>query len=389
MKRIFVNSTLALAALVLLAFPGCRRQSMPGQPLNATGDSPPAVATEATPNPGPLSETKIFAGTIGASNDLQMKLVHTGSDLSGSYSYLKVGKPITLKGTVDQKGNVELSEFDSGGGQTGLFRGIWDTSDPAAVRIEGTWAKPNSPKQTKFSLSEQPINFSGTLELVAKRVKESDEKLKSDIDAVYPQLSGSTDPRMLRFNGVSRGIAFKRIGEFKKGLAAIAAEEEEPPADSDMRSDLSVSYTVAVANDDLISISFVTSGYSRGAAHPNSNTETVNYDLKNGKLLKLADLFQPAATYLKTISAYCVDDLKKQAKAQGASASLTESWIATGAAPKPANYKNWTITRKALAITFEAYQVGPYAAGPQYVTIPFEVLKESINADGPLAPFVK
>jgi hypothetical protein len=226
------------------------------------------------------------------------------------------------------------------------------------------------------------------LELIAKRVKESDNKLKSDVDALYPQLSGSTEPRIIKFNSLAKGLVFRKISEFKKGLAAIAGEEEQAPSDSDMRSDLSVSYTVGLANDDLVSIGFVIAGYSRGAAHPNSYTEAINYDLKNGQPLKLAELFQPAAAYLKVISTYCIDDLKKQAKAQGAS-SLTDKWIQTGAAPKPANYKSWIIRRKGLAITFDAYQVGPYAAGPQYVEIPYAALKEIIKTDGPLWQFVK
>jgi len=386
MKRLSYIIALTLGGISVVAFTGCKRQSMPGQPLNIA-DGQPNVAAKA-PDSSPLSETKIFAGTIGASNDLQMKLVHTGSDLSGTYSYLKIGKPITLKGTIDKDGNIELAEFDAGGAQTGTFKGRWDASDQSAVRIEGNWSKPNGARPTKFSLSEQPISFSGGLELIAKRMKESDDKLKSDIDALYPQLSGSTEARMTKFNSLVKGLVFRKIGEFKKGLAAVAAEEELPPSDSDMRSDFSVSYSVALANDDLVSIGFAIGGYSRGAAHPNSYTEAINYDLKNGKPLKLADLFQPAAAYLKVISTYCIDDLKKQAKAQGASA-LTDSWIQTGAAPKPANYKSWTISKQGLAITFDAYQVGPYAAGPQHVTIPYAALKDSIKTDGPLGQFVK
>jgi hypothetical protein len=387
MKRITFLTAVILSAIFGVALTACKRQSMPGQPLNVS-ESQPNVATN-TPKSGPASETKIFSGTIGASNDLQMKLVRTGSDLSGTYSYLKIGKPITLKGTIDKDGNVELAEFDAGGGQTGTFKGRWDASEQTAIRIDGNWSKPNGAREIKFSLSEEPINFSAGLELIAKRVKESDNKLKSDIDALYPQLNGSSDARVVKFNSLVKGLVFKKIGEFKKGLAAIAAEEEQPPSDSDMRSDLSVSYSVALANDDLVSLGFSIGGYSRGAAHPNSYTEAINYDLKNGKPLKLADLFQPAAAYLKVISTYCIDDLKKQAKAQGAGAAPTENWIQTGAAPKPANYRSWTITRKGLGITFDAYQVGPYAAGPQYVTIPFAALKEIINVEGPLGQFVK
>ncbi|MGB7924961.1 MAG: RsiV family protein, partial [Pyrinomonadaceae bacterium] len=66
-----------------------------------------------------------------------------------------------------------------------------------------------------------------------------------------------------------------------------------------------------------------------------------------------------------------------------------DATIEEGAAAKEDNYGSWNITRKGLLITFDAYQVGPYAAGPQWVVVPYSALKEIIRADGPLAPFVK
>jgi hypothetical protein len=163
---------------------------------------------------------------------------------------------------------------------------------------------------------------------------------------------------------------------------------DETPAES-LGSDISSGYTVVLAKDDLISIEFTVSSYSAGAAHPNSYTEVVNFDLKNGKLLKLADLFLPGSKYVQTLSTYCIQDLKKQAKAQGADAILDDDWIQKGAAPDLSNYDNWTITKKGLGITFDPYQVGPYAAGPQHVLIPYSALKEIIKPDGPLGQFVK
>jgi len=380
MKRIYL--TLALSSVV---FSACARQSMPGPPADPANNNQPGVASEGAANPVAVSESRVFQGTIGASNDLQMKLVRTGTELSGTYSYLKIGKPITLKGTIDTSNKVQLSEYDAAGTPTGVFKGKWDATDSTAIRIEGNWSKPDSTKQTKFSLTEQPIAFSAGLELTAKRLQVSEDKLKCDIDVLYPQLSGSTDVRVARFNALVKGMIFKKISAFKKGLAEIAATEEEPPSDSDMRSDLNIGYTVGLANDDLISLGFEISGYSRGAAHPNSYSEVVNYDFKNGKTLKLADLFQPGSNYMKLISNYCLEDLKKQSKEQ----TLMADWIQRGAGPQAANYKSWTITRKGLDIIFDPYQVGPYAAGPQFVTVPYPFLKESIKADGPLAPFVK
>jgi hypothetical protein len=168
----------------------------------------------------------------------------------------------------------------------------------------------------------------------------------------------------------------------------MAPEEgEDTRPENSMGSDLTIGYNFNLAQDDLISLTFSVSSYYQGAAHPNSYSETINYDLKNGKVLKLADLFKPGAKYLQAISAYCIDDLKKQSKDKDG--MLDDESIKSGASPTPKNYEGWTINKKGLGIDFDPYQVGPYAAGPQYVTVPYSALKDLINPDGPLAQFAK
>jgi hypothetical protein len=162
-------------------------------------------------------------------------------------------------------------------------------------------------------------------------------------------------------------------------------EGDEPPPEGSMGSEIGVSYVVELAQDDLISVEFDLENYYQGAAHPNTFTEVVNYDLKNGKQLKLADLFKPGAKYLQAIANYCIADLKKQAKDKGLEASEIEN----GAAANAKNYRSWTITRKGLGINFDAYQVGPYAAGPQLVLVPYSNLKDLINPEGPVGQFAK
>ena len=129
------------------------------------------------------------------------------------------------------------------------------------------------------------------------------------------------------------------------------------------------------------------SSYYSGAAHPNSYLEVINFDLKSGKQLKLAELFNPGTKYLHTIASYCIQELKKQTK--GAESMLDDEWIQKGAAPELTNYDNWTIRKKGLGITFDSYQVGPYAAGPQSVLVPYSILKDMIKADGAAGQFAK
>jgi hypothetical protein len=68
---------------------------------------------------------------------------------------------------------------------------------------------------------------------------------------------------------------------------------------------------------------------------------------------------------------------------------LDDESIRTGAGPNPRNYQSWTITRKGLGINFDAYQVGPYVAGPQFVVVPYSAIKDAIKPDGPVGMFVK
>jgi hypothetical protein len=322
-----------------------------------------------------------------------MKLVREGEKLTGSYFYQKVGKKIEVRGTVDKDGNVTLEEFDANGKQTGVFKGVWKQDENGAIVIAGSWTKPNGDKKAAFSLQEEPIEFSHGVEIVARQIKEKNKKLKYEIAVEYPQLTGSVDPNFEKFNQTVRSLIAKKVADFKKEMTPSADEpapdEANETAAESLGSDINISYTVVLAKDDLISIEFTVSSYSAGAAHPNSYTEVVNFDLKNGKLLKLADLFLPGSKYVQTLATYCIQALKKQAKEQGVDAMLDDDWIQKGAAPELTNYDNWTISKKGLGITFDPYQVGPYAAGPQSVLVPYSALKEIIKPDGPVGQFLK
>ena len=337
-------------------------------------------------------QTKFFKGSIGSTAGLQMKLMRDGDKLKGTYSYQKVGTKIDLKGTVDKDGNITLEEYDPAGKPTGLFKGIWKTeSDNGLISIAGNWSKPGGEKKTAFSVHEEPIEFTIGAEFVGKRIKETNKKLRYEVDAEYPQVqvAATLDTRFDKFNQGARNLVVRKVAAFKADMASRAAEAEPSPEPDTTTpgSDIGVGYTIKLARDDLISILFDIGGYSSGAAHPNSYTDVLNYDVKTGKILKLADVFKPGTRYLQALSAYCIKELKKQSKVQGS--SLPDDMIQSGAGPKVNNYKSWVITKKGLEITFDSYQVGPYAAGPQSVLVPYSELKELINPDGLLGVFAK
>jgi hypothetical protein len=341
-----------------------------------------------------VPQTKFFKGSIGSRLGLQMKLIRDGEKVAGTYFYEKVGTKIDVKGTIDNSNNLTLEEFDSAGKQSGLFKGTWTTDEDGLATVAGNWSKPNNDKKTAFSLHEEPIEFSGTVELTAKQVKENNKKLNYQIDAEYPQAVGALDTRFDKFNQEAKNLVNKQISEFRKqnidtakDEAAQPASEPTPDSSSTLGSTLDIGYDVTLAKDDLISIKFAVGSYSAGAAHPNSVSAVLNYDVKNGKTIKLADLFNPGAKFIQALSSYCVKDLKRQSKAKGS--LLDDAQIQTGAGPDSLNYQSWNITKKGIEITFDAYQVGAYAAGPQKVLVPYSALKELIRIDGPVIQFVK
>lgn len=382
--------TLALVLVVGIGVAGCRRSSAPPPAAPSTAAAPTPQLTDVPGGAVPTPETKYFKGSIGTSLDLQMKLVRTGDQINGSYFYQRIGTRINLRGKIAPDGNFTLDEFDQAGKQTGVFQGVWGVNaQDGLATLAGFWSKPEEKsfeKKTPFSVHEEPIALTGEVEIVSKQIKESNKKLMYEIAAQYPQLSGGSNPNFEKFNQLVRGSVMKKVSGFKKDMAP--EEGEEPRPEGSMGSDLSIAYKVALAQDDLISIQFDVGSYYQGAAHPNSYTEVINYDLKNGRQLKLSDLFKPGAKYLQPIASYCIADLKKQ-RATEKGAGLTDSEIDSGAAPTAKNYESWTITRKGLGINFDAYQVGPYAAGPQFVMVPYSVVKDVINPEGPIAQFAK
>ena len=92
-------------------------------------------------------------------------------------------------------------------------------------------------------------------------------------------------------------------------------------------------------------------------------------------MLELKDLFQPGSDYLKIISTYCKTELKK---------NLGDAFFEDGVAPKEENFKSWNLQLDGLQFSFDPYQAGPYAAGPQKVIIPISVLKDSLATDSAL-----
>ena len=195
------------------------------------------------------------------------------------------------------------------------------------------------------------------------------------INAQTPQLTGSDDPRVTAFNQRLNDLIVKEVDMWRQSF------QQSPVTPNSNGSSLDVKYTLVSQIADLWSFKFEFSFYSDGAAHPGSYSITTNYDLGQGRELALGDLFLLNSNYLETIATYCANELSKQ--------PFADPVFMEGAKPTVENYRTLNISPEGLRITFDEYQVAPYAAGPQAVTVPYAELKSLIDPQGPLASLVR
>jgi len=138
---------------------------------------------------------------------------------------------------------------------------------------------------------------------------------------------------------------------------------------------LTLKYTIEYQSQDLISILLTGDEYT-GGAHGNPIVKTFNFDLNTPRVLELADVFQSSEPYLADLS-----DLTKARLLDDPSAD--ETLVNSGTAPIASNFKNWNFSDGGFLVTFDAYQVAPYAAGTPQVTIHYDKL------DGILDPTIR
>jgi hypothetical protein len=399
MKTMTLKKTWCLLALALFgaSLQSCRSGASKSDPnAGAPAQSQPSPSADSQQAngvvvPAPAEFKEVFVGAIDDKHAVRMELERKDADLSGSYFYERAGafnsamRTLALKGRVDEDGNFTLAEttYEAGNPQkTGEFKGKLDglsASGDVSLRISGLWTGGKGGKQLPFSLRQLRFDL-GRLKLDERKEERENKKLRYEIDTAMPQLAGAGDARVEKFNQAVTNLVAPRTGEFMK--VADETAREEAAAKQDAKSSLppnslSVSYEITAANKDFISVLFSFYEYL-GGAHPNTIPESFNYDLNRNAPVSLADLFTPNSNYLKVISDYAIKELKKLD---------TVSGVENGAGPKIENFHSWNITPAGLKITFDPYQVGPYAAGEHKVVVPYSVLKPIIRQDGLLAQF--
>lgn len=211
-------------------------------------------------------------------------------------------------------------------------------------------------------------------------VKIEYDKPRIVIKEVFPQLTTDIQNENVdEFNDLVAEIIENAVAEFKKEAAENQIVSKNIPK-SALKNNLYIDFSTSFLQSGkypIISIRFNIQGDIIGQAHGFHKHVTLNYDLKNGEELTLADLFKADSDYLKVIADYANGVLSKDPAAN-------KELIDEGTKPTPENFKLWNVKPNGLQFTFEEYQVAPYSAGAQTVLVPYTLLNEVIDIDSPI-----
>ena len=134
-------------------------------------------------------------------------------------------------------------------------------------------------------------------------------------------------------------------------------------------SELWGSYAIAAPSPAGLSLTFEIWTYT-GGAHGNLDVLTLNYSLLTGQRLGLVDLFEDPDAALQIMSAWAYKKLS-----QRLGGMRQEQTLRMGLTPVPENFASLTLVLEGVRMNFQPYQVAPWAAGAQKVTIPLEELQ--------------
>lgn len=176
-------------------------------------------------------------------------------------------------------------------------------------------------------------------------------------DIRYPRIDGEQTPQIQRFNALVAQQPRFRLEE--------ATEEQ-------------VSYQIAYAGPEIISVRFDLYEYSLGAAHPDNSSKAVTVIMATGEPLKATDVFKPGSGWEDFLT-------------ERAMASITRDFRDYDFVPPERDVREsatkphlWLITEQGLVIVFPPYSFGgPHALGGAQVEISWADLRPYLNPSAP------
>jgi len=141
-------------------------------------------------------------------------------------------------------------------------------------------------------------------------------------------------------------------------LAEFRDYPANPPESVVVKNEFTGTFEDVYVGPNVVSVKLILSQYT-GGAHPMTIVSGLNYDRATGRQLLQQNAFEMLGLTAEEISAQVTTELKEK---------LDDAFFEEGANSNPENFSSFAISKDTVTFIFQAYQVGPYAAGPQEVS---------------------
>lgn len=193
-----------------------------------------------------------------------------------------------------------------------------------------------------------------------------------------PQLIWTASPQIATaVNTAVTAWAQTEETRFQASVTEDLATAKNLPA-SVAHGNLTIKYDVGLLNAQVASFHFSLNSYLPGQADLTQSTAGLTFNLVNGKLYTLADLFQPGSAYLTTLAT-------ASAKSLAAFEPASHCYLGTAPTAEAANFSAFWLTSGGLVVSFPAGMYTAAYCGTPSVTLPTTTLRSIAAAGSPLA----
>lgn len=237
-------------------------------------------------------------------------------------------------------------------------------------------ALPTLPRRA--AAQDEVIALGPDSRIVVREISEGDSTRGWTVAARVPAIEGpaAAERGWIGFASAADSLVRAEIRAFRENLEGWEAPEGFP-----VWSSFDAEGSVAWVEPPLLSWIVDVSVYYAGAAHPGHYAVTLVWDAERGRALAPDDLFRPDTDWPTALSRAVIPLLERELGDMA-----DPAWVAEGAGPHAENFARWALVPDGLLLLFDPYQVAPYAAGPQAVTISRTALADVADPSGPLAP---
>ena len=295
----------------------------------------------------------------------------------------------TVERTICKDAELAKADREMAAVYTALVGRLSGTAKDALVKDQGSWMADRNRACTGDADS--------IARCLAQRYAARTATLRASSEGPYPlvsqqslakrgklgRITWSYDIAYPRFDGMTAD--FSSLNARFADAAKKAADDATPAPDARSSDEQEWTYEQGFAlyrpdaNTVTVTVQFY--GYS-GGAHGFGATHCILVDLRAGRAVGPAGVFAAGEQWLRVMTQIVGADLKKQfVENPGFDDALEPAKLAK--VLSEGSHYCWRADK--LVLIFNAYEIGPYSAGPYEVNVPFERLKPLLRPGGPVA----